>query len=54
MPDARASRKRQIEITPRPFGGGGISTAFLTGGVYLVSRIQAHLSGRCGPERAER
>ncbi len=23
MPDARASRKRQIQITPRPFGGAG-------------------------------
>jgi hypothetical protein len=32
MPDARASRKRQIQITPRPFGGAGASRAFLTNG----------------------
>src|SRR5215212_8851648 len=31
MPEARASRKRQIQITPRPFGGAGASRAFLHG-----------------------
>jgi hypothetical protein len=38
MPDARASRKRQIQITPRPFGGAGASRGFLTNGRYPVSR----------------
>jgi hypothetical protein len=39
MPDARASRKRQIQITPRLFRGAGASRAFLTSGPYPVSRI---------------
>jgi hypothetical protein len=39
MPDARASRKRQIQITPRPFGGAGASRVFLTNGRYPVSRV---------------
>jgi hypothetical protein len=39
MPDARASRKRQIQITPRPFGGAGASRGFLTNGRYPVSRV---------------
>jgi hypothetical protein len=38
MPDARASRKRQIQITPRPFGGADASRAFLTNGRYPVPR----------------
>src|SRR5207253_5294978 len=39
MPDARASRKRQIQITPRPFRGAGASRAFLTSGRYPISRV---------------
>src|SRR5687768_17877398 len=50
MPDARASRKRQIQITPRPFRGAGASRAFLTSGRYPGSRVWAHLSGLCGSE----
>jgi hypothetical protein len=49
MPDARACRKRQIQITPRPFGGAGASRALLTNGRYPVSRVWAHVSGLCGP-----
>jgi len=48
MPDARASRKRQIQITPRPFRGAGASRAFLTSGRYPVSRVSAHVSGLRG------
>jgi hypothetical protein len=50
MPDARASRKRQIQITPRLFRGAGASRAFLASGPYPVSRISAHLSGLYGLE----
>src|SRR3954464_2842309 len=39
MRDARASRKRQIQITPRPFGGAGASRGFLANGRYPVSRV---------------
>ena len=39
MPDARASRKRQIQITPRTFRGAGASRAFLTNGRYPVWRV---------------
>ena len=39
MPDARASRKRQIQITPRPFRGAVASRAFLANGRYPVSRV---------------
>src|SRR5436305_2701098 len=49
MPDARASRKRQIQITPRPFGGAGASRAFLTSGRYPISRVSAHVSGLGDP-----
>jgi hypothetical protein len=48
MPDARASRKRQIQITARPFGGAGASRGFLTNGRYPVSRVWAHVSGLHG------
>ena len=48
MPDARASRKRQIQITPRLYRDAGASRAFLTNGRYPVSRVWAHLSGLCG------
>ena len=43
MPDAGASRKRQIQITPRLFGCAGASRAFLTTG--RCSRIAR--SGAC-------
>jgi hypothetical protein len=39
MPDAGASRKRQIQIPPRPFGDVGASRAFLANGRYPVSRV---------------
>jgi hypothetical protein len=39
MPDARASRKRQIQITPRPFRGAVASRAFLASGRHPVSRV---------------
>ena len=39
MPDAGASRKRQIQITPRPFRGAGAFRVFLTNGRYPVSRV---------------
>src|SRR5437762_14125016 len=34
MPDARASRKRQIQITPRPFRGTGALRVLLASGRY--------------------
>ena len=49
MPDARACRKRQIQIVPRPFGGSGALRAFLANGRYPVSRVWAHVSGLRGP-----
>ena len=48
MPDTSASRKRQIQITPRTFRGTGASRAFLTDGRYPVSRVWAHVSKLCG------
>jgi hypothetical protein len=39
MPDARASRKRQIQITPRLYRDAGASRAFLTNGRYPGSRV---------------
>jgi len=39
MPDARASRKRQIQITPRRFGGAGASCTLLANGRYPVPRV---------------
>jgi hypothetical protein len=39
MPDAGASRKRQIQITPRPFRGTVASRAFLASGRHPVSRV---------------
>ena len=48
MPDTSASRKRQIQITPRTFRGTGASRAFLTDGRYPVSRAWAQVSGLCG------
>jgi len=53
MPDAGASRKRQIQITPGLFRGAGVSRAFPTNGRYPVSRVWADLFGLCGlSERA--
>jgi len=48
MPDAGASRKRQIQIAPRLYRVAGASRAFLTNGQFPVSRVSAHLSGLCG------
>jgi hypothetical protein len=39
MPDASASRKRQIQIAPRTFRGAGGLRAFLANGRYPVSRV---------------
>ena len=39
MPDARASRKRQIQITPRPFGGRRRSCTLLANGRYPVPSV---------------
>ena len=36
MPEARASRKRQIQVTPGPFSGAAASSAYLT-----ANRVQA-------------
>jgi hypothetical protein len=36
MPDAGASRKRQIQVTPGPFSGAAASSAYLT-----ANRVQA-------------
>jgi hypothetical protein len=36
MPEARASRKRQIQVTPGPFSDAAASTAYLT-----ANRVQA-------------
>ena len=50
MPDAAASRKRQIQITPRPFRGAGAFRIRLTNGRYPLLRVWARLSGLGGPE----
>jgi hypothetical protein len=54
MPDAAASRKRQIQITPRPFRGAG---AFSYTGherpISLIARLGAS-SGLGGPEDGRR
>ena len=48
MPDTGASRKRQIQITPRLFRDAGASRAFLASGRYPVLRVWARLSGLRG------
>ena len=53
MPDAGASRKRQIQITPRPFGGADAFRLRLTNGRYPVSRVYARLSGLGGLDDAQ-
>ena len=53
MPDARASRKRQIQITPRPFKGAGARPAFLASGLYPVFARSGTLSGLCDLENAQ-
>jgi hypothetical protein len=45
MPDARASRKRQIQITPRPFEGAAISRVFPTTARIPRRAFWAHLPG---------
>ena len=52
MPDAAASRKRQIQITPRPFRGAGAFRIRLTNGRYPLLRVWARLSGLGGPENS--
>jgi len=39
MPDAAASRKRQIQITPRPFRGAGAFRIRLANGRYPLLRV---------------
>src|SRR5689334_6880112 len=51
MPDARASRKRQIQITPRPFRGAGALPAFLTNRSYPISRDRRIFPGFAVPGR---
>jgi len=44
MPDARPSRKRQMRITTRLFGGAGASRAFFAGS-RSARRFQGDVSG---------